>query len=454
MAWLIEAIPEIIAGIILLFVGWLISKWKQTLNQRKSSAKQIFSSSDSAEFQKYASIRMYKAHRLVLIGTGLNILHRDPLSKKIMERAAEGHSKLEIYLADPFSPSIEIRLIEEELGDIKPPVGQFGLINRINALLEDWRKLDYANTISIKLFTNYPTIAFLIVDSEYFVYPYGYATVGNFSPVFILSKNKESDKNAITFLDQQYNLIKEASIDAKTVFDNYFHKSVKIERLFSFALYFIPPVNSDLYKFGSQILGYDVREEQLEKSAWHELVGNGRYFGFHLTLCDALYFYNTTEIKHVWAEVEFLLKHFRPFDLTDLRLEADLPDSKSISLAVTDPSGNLEALHHEFVHRIYRRSAASNYSLGLTPTLRDQNIQRTRLMIERYRVPYILQKFQPHFTLLSNIRPEEQKKIYRDLTQIFSQQVQDRTIRVEKLSIMSCRKPNTPWKIEREIKLG
>lgn len=87
-----------------------------------------YARSDSTEFRTYAEDLMRHGKRLILIGVGLNILQRDPFAMEIMGRAAAGQCQLEVYLADPTSPAIESRLIEEELGAMKPPVGRAGVV--------------------------------------------------------------------------------------------------------------------------------------------------------------------------------------------------------------------------------------------------------------------------------------------------------------------------------------
>lgn len=237
-----------------------------------------------------------------------------------MNRAKKDDCTLEIYLADPNSPDVEMRLIEEELGDSPPPVGQLGLFRRLKTLMHIWERSGFSESISINLFTNYPTFALVIVDDDYFFYPYGYATVGNFSPVLQLSSKRHKDEAIIRFLNSQYKRIKNSALDAREVFAVRKKKKNTTETLYPFAVYFIPQKDTDLYKFGSDVLGYDIHKRESLVSPWPEQVGNAVNFGFHLTLTDVLYFYNLAEIQRVKAEVEFLAQELRAFSITDLRV--------------------------------------------------------------------------------------------------------------------------------------
>jgi hypothetical protein len=65
-----------------------------------------------------------------------------------------------------------------------------------------------------------------------------------------------------------------------------------------FAVYFVPKSEESFYKFGSQILGYDLRARrsiQISSSLEQEIgkiedtwVKDARPYGFHVTICDAL----------------------------------------------------------------------------------------------------------------------------------------------------------------------
>jgi uncharacterized protein DUF1045 len=435
-------------------VRWCIQNpQKAVVPSPHRRGKRIFALSESSEFQTYLQGLMLEGKHAKLSGVGLNIIQRDVFATKLFRYAAEGHCQLEILLSDPFSPAVEMRLIEEERGKIDPPIGQDGLVRRLDTLLRMWRDLGCPDSIKIKLTANYLTFALMIVDSEYFVYPYGYANLGNFSPVFRFSRNELADKEVIGFLDEHYNRLSEDAPDAELAIQVRNNTATRRELLHTFALYFIPPENSDLYQLGSKILGYDIRKGESITSAWEEMIGGAGQFGFHLTLCDALYFLNEAEVKSAVAEVKFLFRKFNPFDLTNLRIKSAFPDATSISVAMDERSGSLEALHHELVHRINRRAAASYYTLGLAKPVRDMEYDRAQFMMRRYRSPYILQRFLPHFSLLTNVPPNDRERIYQDVNQLFTKNVQDRTIHVERIAIMSRPDLNSPWVIQTEVEL-
>ena len=151
-------------------------------------------------------------------------------------------------------------------------------------------------------------------------------------------------------------------------------------------------------------------------------------------------------------ELEFVLKDFPRFWLTDFELVPGFPDERSISLRCRDRGRALEALHFEMMSIVYRRAAASNYTLGLAGR-RYEGDHGSDLMIARYRAPYILSSFSPHWTLLSNVAPERLEETAAEVSAFFEQHVPSRSIEIAKVAVMSQPSSGAPWQIEREIPL-
>jgi len=414
--------------------------------------RRSYAQSDSNEFHAEFQVLASKAQHVTLIGMGLNVLMRDPIAKLLIDRASGGVCQLDVFLADPESPAVQTRLVEEELDGQRAPVGPTGLRDRLESLLARWRGLGRPESMKIRLIRHYPTFALMMVDSDYFFYPYGFATLGNFSPVLHFCSADPADLDMIQFLNTQCSRIRAGAVDAERLLDAR-RGVVAAATLQAFAVYYVPPSPSELYNLGTQILGYDVRERKPLPSLHNEMVGDAVLFGFHLTVCDALYFATDSEIRAVSAEVRYLARHFRPFDLTEIKPRRHFPDATSLALTTEDRSGTLEALHCDLVQSVYRRACASNYSLRLSPVARDADFDRARLMIERYHSPYILKRFVPHFTLLTKVPERESEVVHGEVEALFESQVSDHAIRVDGLAIM-LREPNGYWSIQEEVPLG
>lgn len=415
----------------------------------------IYENSDDPEFSKLFERLFRQAEKIVLIGTGFSILHRQTLKHMLVDRIKRS-LPTEIYAANPFSPNVEMRLIEEETGDDTPEIRKKGLMDWLIILLAAREKASDKSKFVLRLFPFYPTYALFIFNGkDYFFYPYGYTKLGTLSPVLHFSKDNPAHEVMIRFLDAQAERVRERSAEADVIFDLHENKKVEPSFLTAFAVYLIPPANSPLYQFGSDILGYDIRGKVKTPHSpkWHNAVGAAFDFGMHVTVADALYCPSILDVNLICKEVEYLAAGFRPFVL-NLSIEKDFPNERGIALACQDKTGSLEALHHEMVARVYRFAAASNYTLGLAQPDRDQDRERAKLMIKRYNAPYILQRFKPHFSLLSDVPLEKMDQIYTEIKKIYEKRVEEPFIEISHIAVMCRPDPKGHWQILKEYKLG
>lgn len=389
--------------------------------------RRVFANADDNAFNEFFQLLARNANQIVLVGTGLNILYRSG-TLGLLEPGNK--HRWEIYVANPYSPEVEARLIEEETGSPKPPVGKAGLIKRLEMLLDFERKRG-DGTLVVRLFSHYPTISFFIIDNRhYFFYPYGFSTLGDFSPVVCCSADNPEDTALVRFLDEQYKRTKNSSVDAALVhalrsgatFDVETRRSIQ-GKLTPFAVYIVPQDGTELYDFGSACLGFDLRRQVAVQSRWPpRYVRNTAEFGFHLTVADALYFAEHWSVQMLQRELRVLAGEFWRFPL-QFELTPGFPDASSVSLVCRDDTGTLEALHHELVFRCYRRAIASNYSSFFGNDQAKMNRvygsshSRGELMIERYHAPYILNEFKPHLSLLSNVEPADMMTVLKALEQ-------------------------------------
>ena len=447
--------------------------------------KNIFTRAGGGQFEDRLHNLARSASLIRLVGTGLEILREPHFTETIIKRASKGECDLEVYLADPFSPAVESRLVEENLGGSVPvPTGLRGIIRRANDLTLQWRQSRPLpnQKFEVKLFTHGPTFALLAFDDTYFFYPYGCTRLGNFSPAFELHGGESTWKEVIGFFEQQFELVRRSSTSMARL-TAHGKTSVHLDaELWPFAVYYVPPPESALYRFGTSVLGYDVQNNLPPvNSEFQKYVKKTKSFGFHMTVCDALYFLTPHERRTAAAEAEFITSDFQPFELRNLGVQAGVPDASSISLVPRDLSGTLEALNHEFVTRLYRRAVASNYTLGIAKADRDEDTERASLMIQKYLAPYILARFQPHFSLLSDVPPNRLRQLTEDLTVMLEREYKKdaarggnrsaraaggMTVWVDKLAVMSTRakledkefsedqeKYRDYWAIQKEISL-
>jgi hypothetical protein len=458
-----SGVSQILGPIAGAATGWLLGRIRNPIGKRRPIYT-LWDQLQRPKLAQYFEREAREAKRIRMVGTGLALLmDNDPLRREIEDRGRDKRCQLEIYLADPLSPSVEDRLVEEELplGEGKPKVGQQGLERFLRTLLDERaqrRTEDGHEPFLLKLFSHYPTFALMILDDKYFFYPYGYALLGNFSPVFELWKGR-SDPQVIQFLEKHYERVRASAVDAATVVsvrnNNRIPAGTGIRNL---AVYFVPAVGTPLYDFGSYVLGFDLRTQAKhgnpKPSPWEQQVGAAKQFGFHLTICDALGFLSGTAPHLVTAIVEMLARQLAPFELTELNVKESYPDARAIAVAAVAPTGELEVLHNELVHSVYRRALTSNYSTGEAGAARDNHVARNRLMTGRYLAPYIMQRFQPHFTLLCDVDPQQQTALASQLRQELKARGVPDSVRVDQLAVMMRADGASQWEIIQEVRLG
>jgi len=419
-----------------------------------SATQDVFPRSNSTEFKEHVQKMMLDAHHIISIGIGLNILRDDPFRHDLMERAAKGKCHLEIYMADPQSPGVEMRLTEEELGTPKPARGAAGIQSLLEVLLQTCGQLEGSERIKIGLFTQYLTFALIIIDSHYYVYSYGFARLGDFSPVLHFSAEFPRNKSIIEFLDRQYQMVHQYSLEA--------HRVVRIRQgscgksennLLPLAIYFVPTEDSQLYKFGCGVLGYDIRRQRDCTSLWKTEIGDASDYGFHITICDVLYFLTAAHRSIAVAEAKYLTGCLRRFAFRLLGIRKQFPNTQRVSIAIDDYEGGLETLHSEFVHRIYRRAIGSAYTLG-SLSLPKKQTSRTMLMLNRYHAPYVLAQYMPHFTLANGVVEARQLSLVNDLERSFARSGSEEIVTVEKIAIMTKSSQGDKWVIEEELPLA
>lgn len=437
-----------------------IKRWLEDLNSASREASDlhrvlsIFEHVNRGEFLLEAESLLGKASQVTMMGSGLSILAHNPIVMTLLKRAALGTCRVELLFADPYSPSVQDRLVEEELGDVRPQDRKVGLLGRVDMILSAWDLAGRPNNFIVGFLRNYPTFALMCIDNTYYVYPYAYATLGTFSPVLKFSKAVPYHAPMIEFLDSHRHRSLESAIEATTALRVLRDKQPFHETGHSLAVFIVPAAGSMLYDFGSDILGYDIRADTVRPAKYSQEVGEAAQYGIHLTVCDAMYFFNAADLNRAIAEVEFWAGEIGAFELTNLSVQRCFPSYRSISITAADPSGRLEILHSELIHGVYRRAAASDYTCGRGYQKPDENLERRRNMVSHFGAPHILGKYAPHFTLLTDVSAAEMDHRREELEKLFRQQVRPRKLMVRNLAIMSRSNVSGRWTIAREIRLS
>ncbi|MFC1861328.1 hypothetical protein ACFLYL_03550 [Chloroflexota bacterium] len=142
--------------------------------------------SENEYFFSAAKELIPQSNKIILIATGLNLIWSEDLKELLVNRAKSTQVNITLCLGNPESPHVKRRDEEEQKGKKKPTLGLGGTMQLAESVLGLLSQAGNPENFQLLMFNNYPTFATLIFDEHIFFYPYGYQTLGNYSPVFHL----------------------------------------------------------------------------------------------------------------------------------------------------------------------------------------------------------------------------------------------------------------------------
>ncbi|MFD9815824.1 DUF1045 domain-containing protein [Streptomyces sp. NPDC059080] len=395
-----------------------------------------------------------KSKNITLIAVGLNLLWEKHIADMLIRRAQEGTCHVTVCMGNTASPHVEDRFIEEEMEWNRPQVGRSGIDRNIRALVERLHVSGNPKNFKFVLFEHYPTFATLIFDDDLFIYPYGYQSLGNVSPIFHV-RNDGSDQ-ANFFLENARKIVSD-SIPANDLISVRKNRRFRSDNWILAAVYIIPSRDSSIYQFGSSVLGYDIYHAQPVPAPQNlafarDCVGESAEYGFHATLADALYYSSEQQIERVRAEVRFLSQEFKPFHLDRLEPAVSPHDSRAVIIRAQDSSGTVESIHHELVSRVYRTAVSSTYLAGQTTKALPAGDHRAQMMLERYGSPFVLDNFMLHFTVCGSCPEGATSRIVDSIQQQMDGILQEK-IYVDHIALVTKRPGQRKWVIEETFPL-
>jgi hypothetical protein len=223
-----------------------------------------------------------------------------------------------------------------------------------------------------------------------------------------------------------------------------------------FALYYVPPAGSALYRYGSQVFGYDVRAQapvgmsaDLQAclgdipAAW---AAKARDFGFHLTVVEAMT-YDPADRDALEDEVAAVLESFEPsghLTLEEGRLERW--KRGAVWALRYRPSRVLELLQAVLVARLARFGTSSMFEEEIRRHPERYAAPYERKRLETFLSPRGLDTWEPHFTLLNPHPETENPDLEGRVQRVFGEFA---TVECRGLCLM-VREDEEPWRIGRE----
>jgi hypothetical protein len=199
-----------------------------------------------------------------------------------------------------------------------------------------------------------------------------------------------------------------------------------------FAVYFVPEAESDFYRVGSSLLGYDVRTCQAARMSprvkaqlpgfeegWVEYA---RPYGFHLTIGDAIDV-DLDTLPQIELELERVLGCFNPehpFILNQCKKKPVGFFGQQVAVLRYDANDHLMMFHALVTTRINVLGTGSGY-LDRYISNPGRWKPHQGLKIQRFFSPYVLDDYTPHFTVLNPYPGAEHERIKDVLSKEFAQ---------------------------------
>ncbi|MFY9969037.1 MAG: DUF1045 domain-containing protein [Roseiarcus sp.] len=229
-----------------------------------------------------------------------------------------------------------------------------------------------------------------------------------------------------------------------------------------YALYLTPPPESDLWRFGCDVIGRDALTGDLragfapeghELEAWHDLTSDPRRYGFHATLKAPFRLRADLDAIDLMDNIAAFARTVSPFDAGELHVGAMATDDGR-AFVVLKPRPHSKAL------RALEEAAVRGLDAVRAPPTQEERLRRDisrlsprqRYYLEAWGYPYVIDEFRPHYTL-TNAVPDP-ARLVKSLRWEFSLRVASRQMRVDALTLFGETAPGGEFRILRRFPLG
>lgn len=219
-----------------------------------------------------------------------------------------------------------------------------------------------------------------------------------------------------------------------------------------YAIYFVPPALSQLYRYGSSILGYDSYTgnsvhfpDEFGRGAvnWNELSATPRHYGFHATLKAPFHLAPSCSEKQLinalqnFAGLGHAVHSFVPI----LR---EVEDFIAVVPQKTEASLDALAASCTTIFDAYRAPMSpQERARRLASSLSQSQIQN----LDRWGYPFVLSEFRFHMTLTGAVPPRRKKAILAVLLSGFHHMKVEQSIAIDRLTLMKQETIDAPFRM-------
>ena len=219
-----------------------------------------------------------------------------------------------------------------------------------------------------------------------------------------------------------------------------------------YAIYFVPPAASDLYRFGAGVLGYDCYTGEslhhpqgiaLTASEWAQLTREPRRFGFHATLKAPFHLLPPFTEADLTAELE----RFAAIPRTLPAFEPAIRSlARFIAVVAAAPNMALDRLAADGV------MAFDRFRRPLTSHEREQRLDvglsaRQIENLDRWGYPYVFEDFRFHLTLTGPLDAERRGSILALLQARFDDIAGGQSLPITQLALMRQDARSMPFRV-------
>jgi len=229
-----------------------------------------------------------------------------------------------------------------------------------------------------------------------------------------------------------------------------------------YALYLAPPPDSELWRFGSQLLGRDADSGEIlegfvpqgyDPETWRALVAEPRRYGFHATLKAPFRLNAASTLRDLEARIAALAREIEPFDAGPLRV-GEFPAGERrafVALRPQRPSAELARLEARAVRDLDPLRAPPTPA-EVQRRAPERLSPRQRYYLDAWGYPYVLDEFRLHFTLTGATADWE--AVAAELAAEFERRTASPTLRVDSLALFAQHGQDGDFRVVGRFALG
>jgi hypothetical protein len=219
-----------------------------------------------------------------------------------------------------------------------------------------------------------------------------------------------------------------------------------------YAIYFVPSAETDFFRFGSAVLGYDcytgssverLKIFDAEPEFWDRLTTEPRRYGFHATLkapfnlspsCQEA---QLVSAFHSFAGLGHAIPALTPAVQMLSGFAAIVPAAHSPSL--DELAAKCARIFDAFRAPMSAQERARRVAAGLN----HSQIQN----LDRWGYPYLFADFKFHMTLTSRVDVERRDDVLAALRDALGRACKDRALAIERISMVRQSDADTPFRV-------